>query len=216
MQCIWYGDHLDLIKWGVLLRLADFFDARRILQLAYYRYSKNFDRLVIDGNEYDIPPEVIDHFRCLQTIESIRSKTKVSVYAPLFQERAPHSKAALAFLSKFQQERCIVFLDPDIGLEPQKPTLDHVLNSEAREIWGAMKAGDVFAFFQHKTNMAGQPWVEPKQAQLADALEVQIEAVKIAKKLSDHPKAVIFYTQKTEHSSAGPSRLDVGASEPSN
>jgi hypothetical protein len=164
MQDFWYGDSLDLIKWGVLLRLADFFEAGRILQLAFNPCTMKFGRLVIDGKEHDIPPEVIAHFRNLRTIGSIRSKIPVTVFDPMFQERASHLEAVLAFLSAFRQERCIVFLDPDAGLEPQRqpPTLRHVLMLEARAVWDAMKAGDVFAFYQHKTNMAGQEWIKPK------------------------------------------------------
>ena len=62
MRDKWYGDKRDLIKWGVLLRLADHFDAMRILQLAYYRPSEFVGRLEIDGQECDIPGEVIAHF----------------------------------------------------------------------------------------------------------------------------------------------------------
>ena len=32
MRDRWYADSRDLIKWGVLLRLAESFDARRVLQ----------------------------------------------------------------------------------------------------------------------------------------------------------------------------------------
>ena len=61
-----------------------------------------------------------------------------------------------------------------------------------------MKADDVFAFYQHKNNMAGQPWIEPKQRQLAEALGVAHEAVKIARALANHPDVVIFYAQRPD------------------
>lgn len=120
MQDFWYGDKLDLIKWGVLLRLAERFGAGRILQIAFNPRTMKFGRLVIDGEEHDVPPEVIAHFRNLRTIGSISSKIQVTVFDPLFQDRASHVKAVLAFLLAFRQERCIVFLDPDTGLQPQK------------------------------------------------------------------------------------------------
>ena len=87
MQDFWYGDKLDLIKWGVLLRLAERFDAGRILQIAFNPRTMEFGRLVIDGEKHDIPPEVIAHFRNLRTIGSISSKIKVTVFEPLFQEK---------------------------------------------------------------------------------------------------------------------------------
>jgi hypothetical protein len=48
MRDRWYADNRDLIKWGVLLRLAGSFEPRRILQLGFYRPSE-FGQLVIDG-----------------------------------------------------------------------------------------------------------------------------------------------------------------------
>jgi hypothetical protein len=191
----WYADNRDLIKWGTLLRLAGIFEAIRIIQLAFYRPSE-FGRLVIDGQEYDIPEEVIAHFRNLRTIGSLGSKVRVTVFDPVFQDRAAHQQAILALLPAFGQERCIVFLDPDTGLEPRTPSLDHVLASEARAIWDAMKPGDVFAFYQHQTNRAGQPWIEPKRGQLADALAVPIESVKIASGPGIAQDVVFFYTQR--------------------
>ena len=94
MQDFWYGDKLDLIKWGVLLRLAERFDAGRILQIAFNPRTMEFGRLVIDGEKHDIPPEVIAHFRNLRTIGSISSKIKVTVFDPLFQEK--HSACTLS------------------------------------------------------------------------------------------------------------------------
>jgi hypothetical protein len=196
MRDRWYADNRDLIKWGVLLRLAESFDAPRILQLAFYRPSK-FDQLVIDGKEHNIPKEVIAHFRNLRTIGSISSKVRVTVFDPVFKDRRTYRQAVLALLDAFWQERCIVFLDPDTGLEPQKnPNLDHVLNDEAKEIWNKMKNGDVFVFYQHKTNRTGQPWIEPKRRQLAKALQVQRNAIKIAHAPAIANDVVFFFIQK--------------------
>jgi hypothetical protein len=195
MRDKWYADNRDLIKWGVLLRLAGIYKAARILQLAFYRPSE-FGQLVIDGQQHAIPEEVIAHFRNLRTIGSIGSKVRVTVFDPVFQDRPTHQQAVLALLPAFGQERCIVFLDPDTGLEPRDPTLDHVLADEARAIWDAMKSGDVFAFYQHQTNRAGQPWIEPKQKQLAGALGVPIQQIKIASGNEIAQDVVFFYTQK--------------------
>jgi hypothetical protein len=195
MRDRWYGDKRDLIKWGVLLRLAGSFEARRILQLAFYRASE-FGQLVIDGQAQDIPEEVIAHFRNLRTIGSIGSEIRVTVFDPAFEDRATHLQAVLALLRAFAQERCIVFLDPDTGLESQNPSLDHVLNDEASAIWNNMKSGDVFVFYQHQTNRAGQPWIEPKRNQLAEALHLQPDAVKMAQAPDIANDVVFFFSQK--------------------
>jgi hypothetical protein len=59
-----------------------------------------------------------------------------------------------------------------------------------------MKVGDVFALYQHETNKAGQEWIGPKQSQLAKALRVLPEAVKIAKCPLISKVVAIFYTQR--------------------
>jgi hypothetical protein len=177
---LWYADKRDVVKWGVLLQLAANFEAQRILQLAYYRPS-DFGRLTIDGKDYPIPDQVIAHFRNVRAVGSLGSRVRVTVFDPPLGDREAHLRAVLALLPAFTQERCIVFLDPDTGLEPRgKASLDHVLSSEARAIWKAMKHGDVFALYQHQTNRAGQPWIEPKQGQLAEALGIPMEQVKVA------------------------------------
>lgn len=61
MKDRWYADNRDLVKWGVLLRLADAFEVQRIVQLAFYR-SSTFGQINIDGQEQDLPAEVISHF----------------------------------------------------------------------------------------------------------------------------------------------------------
>jgi len=191
----WYGDKRDLIKWGVLLHLAEDYGAERILQLAFYRPSK-FGRIEIDGQKRDLPAEVISHFRDLRTITGISSHPRVTVFDVEFKDRDEYLQSALTFLGAFASERCIVFLDPDTGLEPQKPSFEHVRDEEAKDIWDAMKSGDIFVFYQHQTNRRGQDWVKPKKSQLAAALggvgEIKkAEAPEIAKDV------VFYYIQKS-------------------
>jgi hypothetical protein len=197
MQDAWYADKRDLVKWGALFQLADNFKVGRIMQIAYYRPSQ-FGQLEVDGKPGPIPEEVIAHFRDLRAAGSLGSKVRVTVFDPCFTEdRGAYQKAVLALLSAFAQEPCIVFLDPDTGLAPRSPKLEHVLGEEARGIWEKMKVGDVFAFYQHQTNMAGKPWVPLKRNQLAEALGVPQDAIKVA---NAAPPAVqdiaIFYVRK--------------------
>jgi len=195
MQDRWYADNRDLVKWGVLLRLAEIFKVQRVLQIAFYRPS-TFGRLVIDGEAHDLPAEVVAHFRDLRTIGDISPTVRVTVYDPVFEDRDTYLQSVLALLQAFAQERCIVFLDPDTGLEPQSPGLEHVLEAEARAIWKQMKQGDVFVFYQHQTNRAGQPWIDPKRNQLAQALEVQVEDIKVAMAPEIANDVVFFFTQR--------------------
>ena len=173
MRDLWYADNRDLIKWGVLLRLALGFEASRILQLAFYRPSE-FGQLVIDGQTHNIPEEVIAHFRNPRTIGSISSKIRVTVFDPVFEDRPTHLQAVLALLPAFGRERCIVFLDPDTGLESRKPGPAHVLESELAAIWREMGPDDVLVLYQHQTNRDGTPWIESKKVQFEAALELKL------------------------------------------
>jgi hypothetical protein len=102
----------------------------------------------------------------------------------------------------FEQERCVVFLDPDNGLEPQNAGLQHVLETEARSIWEAVKPHDFFVFYQHQTNYAGQPWIEPKRLQLAGALGVPQQSLKIASGPAIARDVVLYYIQRAEQTAA--------------
>ncbi|MBU4233940.1 MAG: hypothetical protein L6277_04875 [Desulfobacterales bacterium] len=195
MQDKFYADKRDLVKWAVLHRLAETYQAQRILQLAFYRPSE-FAKIIIDGVEYDIPKEVRSHFRDIRTVEKIKSKIQVTVFYELFYNRNSYLEAVKKFLSKFQEERCVVFLDPDTGLEPREPNLTHVLESEAKAIWESIKVGDVYVFYQHQTNMAGQPWIEPKRRQLEEALRLPEQSIKIAQGPQIAHDVAFFYKQK--------------------
>ena len=197
MRDCWYADNRDLIKWGVLLRLAEKFEARRVVYLAYYRPS-TFGQLIIDGQKRDIPEEVIAHFRNLRTVGSMGSNVRVTVFDPVFESEDRHTylQAVHALLQAFAQEPCVVFLDPDTGLEPRKAGAKHVLNREAKAVWERMKAGDLFVFYQHQTNRAGQPWIESKREQLANALCVPIDAIRKAHAPDIADDVVFFFTPK--------------------
>jgi hypothetical protein len=195
MRDKFFADNRDLVKWAVLHRLAGIFQAQRILQLAFYRPSE-FESIIIDGQEYGIPQEVLAHFRDLRTIGNINSEICVDVFYDLFEHRGSYLEAVKDFLSRFLRERCVVFLDPDTGLEPQHPSLDHVLESEARAIWEATKSGDVYVFYQHQTNRAGRPWIEPKRRQLEEALRLPEHSIKIAQGPQIAHDVVFFYMQK--------------------
>jgi hypothetical protein len=195
MRDKFFADNRDLVKWAVLHRLAEIFQAQRILQLAFYRQSE-FANIIIDGQEYDIPQEVLGHFRDLRTIGNINSEIRINVFYDLFEHRGNYLESVKDFLSRFLQERCVVFLDPDTGLEPQHPSLDHVLESEAKAIWETMKSGDIYVFYQHQTNRAGRPWIEPKRRQLEEALRLPEQSIKIAQDPQIAHDVAFFYKQK--------------------
>jgi hypothetical protein len=195
MRDQYYADNRDLIKWGVLLHLAETFEVRRIVQLAFYRPS-TFKQLQIDGKPQDIPKEVIAHFRDIQAISRISAKVKVDVFSPILKSRDDHLEAILAYLTTLT-EKCIVFLDPDTGLEPPRAVKrTHVLEKEAFNIWDHMKQEDVFVFYQHKIMFAKHSWIDLRKEQLANALGVPRDAIKMANAPEIANDVVFYFIQK--------------------
>ena len=196
MKDLWYADKRDLIKWGALVLLANRFKATRILQIAYYRPCV-FPPLVIEGQNQQIPPEVLSHFRDVRAASNLKSMARITVFDAVLEDRHEYLESVIALLHAFRQESCVVFLDPDIGLEPQNPTFQHVLDAEALGMWRAMKEGDVFVIYQHKTNRNGQPWIEPKRQQLATAIGVALDRIGQATGPDIANDVVLFFIQKT-------------------
>jgi hypothetical protein len=196
MRDIWYGDNKDLVKWAVLFGLAKKAAADRILQVAYWRPS-TFPQVQLDNQGLDISPEVIRHLRNIHNITSLHSSVRITVIDSEFNDRDEYLRSVLSHISGLRGERCVVFLDPDTGLEPPGGAdPKHVLESEAAAIWQGLKPDDIFAFYQYQTNMAGQPWIEPKQEQLAESLGIQQDAIKVGCAFSIAREVVIFYATK--------------------
>ena len=120
MRDRWYADHRDLVKWGVLLKLAEKFGCQRILQLAFYRPTE-FDQIVLDGEPVDLPAEVIAHFRDIRSAARLTDRVGVTVFDKVFTDRRDYLGSALLLLKAHAATRCVVFLDPDTGLEPGTP-----------------------------------------------------------------------------------------------
>lgn len=195
MRDIWFSDKRDLVKWAVMFHLAEAHEANRIIQIAYYRPS-HFGQVTVDNEEIDFPVPIIDFFRNINNIENIQSEIAVNVFRDLFDDRRAYNEAAIDFINQYAADRCVVFLDPDTGLEPLRPSLNHVLNAEALNIFNTLKPNDIFVLYKHKTNQSNEPWIEPKRIQLANALGLQHENINIAHSLSTANDVVFFYIEK--------------------
>lgn len=182
MRDCWYADKRDLVKWGVLTILAEKYDAKNVIQVAYYNPCE-FGRIEVDGEVHRIPDEVLSHFRNIGNIESLAGPAKVSVFdAPFLKSnRAAYHDAVTKYIQLYKDSRGIVFLDPDTGLEPKgKADYKHILDEEVRMVWNSLPKGWLLVFYQHQTNRSGLPWIEQKRAQLAHALDLNEEEVKLA------------------------------------
>jgi len=191
MKDIWFADNRDLVKWSVLFHLAERYRIDSILQIAYYTPSI-FSKISIDSEEINLPPAIINHFRNIRTVEKIDCKFKITVFDRTFDDRKTYLDAASKFIRGQTGIPKIVFLDPDTGLAPKKPLLTHVLDTEANTFWNLLELSDLFVFYQHQTNRNGQPWIKQKRKQLAVALGISDEKIKVAqgKKIA---RDVVFY-----------------------
>ncbi len=195
MKNKWYSDNRDLVKWSILIHLAKLTSAAKILQIAYFRHDK-FDPVEIDGEFFGIPTEVTSHFRDIHKIEGLSSQIGIHVFDMVFENRDEYLLQALSFMKSFANERCIVFLDPDTGLEPAHPDLTHVLEKEIKRIWATLKIDDILVFYQHQTNRNNKPWIEPKRSQLEMAIEAPVGSVKIAHGMRLARDVAFFYVKK--------------------
>ncbi len=196
MRDQWFSDNRDLIKWSVLLLLARQSGASRVVQIALLNPS-DYGQVEIDGKSYDIPSEVLSCFRDIRTVTDLSHNPRISVFDAPFQNRGYYLSAALDYVASFGNERCVVFLDPDTGLEPNGGgDTKHVLEREARQFWTALPAGSLFVFYQHETNKAGKPWIEEKRKQLARAISIPVEQIRTASGPKIARDVVFFFAAK--------------------
>jgi len=195
MRNQWYGDNRDLVKWSVLLHIADLYDAKRILQVAYLNPTE-FPTIRINNEPHPIPAPIIRRFRNIRDAENIKGSMEIKVFDEPFEERESYHRKVLEWLDSYSEGRGVVILDPDTGLQPGVPNMKHVLDYEVGEIWNSLKPGDVFVFYQHQTNRAGKPWVPEKKEQLAKALGVSKEKVLIAEGFKIARDVVLLYSQR--------------------
>jgi len=196
MQDKYYADRRDLIKWSVLIRLAEQYKLSRIIQIAYLRPS-TFDMIDIAGKQTELPPQVLAHFRNIRNITALHTEISISVFDRMFDGRITYHKALSRYLAEFGAELRLVFLDPDTGLQPAgKPDLKHVFDAEAHAIWSQLKTSEVFAFYQHQTNRGGKPWIEEKRTQLENAIKVGKGAVLVGQSPGIANDVVIYFAVK--------------------
>lgn len=199
MRDLWYGDNRDLIKWGVLLELAQQYRAKHILQVLYERATV-WKHLEVDGKQVDLCPAVLQHFRNTNSIIGLRCDAGVDVLSDTFADRGTYLRTVLDRIQLRTRRPGIVFLDPDTGLEPPggKAGLEHVLESELGQIWRTLSSGDVMVFYQHQTNRNGAPWIEPKKMQFERALNIPRGSAKLAQ-AAEIARDVAFFFVKKNH-----------------
>lgn len=196
MRDQWYADKRDLVKWGVVLTLAERYAARHILQVLYHRPSA-WAELDIDGDKVPLPDAVVRHFRDPGTIVNIAARVPVEVVAEDLVDRREYQRCVVERLRACTRLPGIVLLDPDTGLAPKVAGLEHVVETELCEVWRELQPGDVLILYQHQTNRRGEPWVEETRAQFAEALGIDPRTATLAWSERIARDVAFFYAQKT-------------------
>ncbi len=197
MQNKYYADNRDLVKWSVLIRLAEEYKLSRIIQVAYLLQDSKFDNIAIDGLKPEPPsPEVLLHFRNMRGISALHMEISISVFDQKFgkDNRGTYHNDLIQFLAALGDKPRLVFLDPDIGLQPLgRFDSRHVLCTEVHKIWSQLKTREVFAFYQHKPLFVpGTLWIEEYRTRLGKAIEVGKEAVLVGKSPIAMDVAIFF------------------------
>ena len=89
--------------------------------------------------------------------------SKLPFFEEPFHDRKTYLLSALRYIAQFDGSPKAVFLDPDTGLAPRKPSSTHVDATEVNDFWSKLASGDFFVLYQHQTNFAGRPWIEEKR-----------------------------------------------------
>ncbi len=198
MKDKWYSDNRDLVKWGVLLQLAELYDIATILQVAYFRPTPWDEKSIeIDGRTYPLPPEVVCHFRDIKNITTLRPNVMV-LDAPCH-DRDQYLQRVLMAIRDLPKP-AIVFLDPDTGLEPKgKAGFEHVLETELREIWHALRPGDLLVFYQH-ANRGRRTWIKEKKTQFEKAIGLEPGGSKLARGKGIAHDVAFFFSHRLDSS----------------
>ncbi len=156
MRDQWYGDDRDVVKWSTLVHLARRESVATILQVAMYRPSQPVAPLTTAFGPVEPPAEVIGHFRALDNIQGLAEATglEIEVFKDLFTHRAAYFRQVCE-LVRGRSEPVVVFLDPDIGMEPEQGGPEHVTSAEISAVFEALRPGDWLVCYQHARRQKG-------------------------------------------------------------
>jgi hypothetical protein len=201
MKDEWFSDHLDLIKWAIVHRLAASHGLQHVAHIAFFSPSKT-PSIHIDVDDHPVNDVVWRYFRDWKRMEQQSlGDLRVRIFDQTWHgtARSDYVKSASCWL-KQQKDARLVLLDPDTGLAPTSGgDHRHLRPSEVNDIWLALKTGDILAIYQHAPRGKNQ-WMQTQLSEryqdLGDLLG-NGHHFQIAHRKEDHPKAAIFWLLKS-------------------
>ena len=186
MRNEWYGDNRDVVKWSTLVHLASRETIRYILQIAMFRPDD--DRPQLGTFQADrvvplkpLPEEVVHHFSRdldLNDIQRLADSTGfcIDVTNEPFIDRQEYFDRVCERIKRYAAP-VVAFLDPDTGLAPQSPSLQHVTESDLISVFSTLRSGGVLVSYQHGWRKKG--WEELSRQKFARWLRVsEVETFK--------------------------------------
>lgn len=206
MRTQWFGDRRDVVKWALLVRLAEDNTAARIIQVAC-RWAKEEDK----GESWDGYEKQIATFfqkrRKLESIEELQKflslKQEIEMLDPPVASKDDPQREY--FMQVFQElkkrtYRKVVLLDPDTGLQPGKRSTErHITLENVKTTYESLGSGDFLVIYQHKPlfEKKEEDWKEARRKKLATIKEIKNE-IQIGENLDIAKDVVFFYVQKAE------------------
>lgn len=156
MRDQWYGDDRDVVKWSALIHVARREAVTDILHVAMYRPSQPVAPVATALGLVAPPDEVLAHFRDLDNIQRLAQATGVTieVFKDLFTHRSAYFRRVCDRIQALERP-VVVFLDPDIGLEPEQGGPEHVTSDEIAMVFAALRPADLLVCYQHARRQKG-------------------------------------------------------------
>jgi hypothetical protein len=181
MRDFWYSDNRDLLKWALLIHLADKHKLKTIIQVPFWRRENKQMYFTLRDKRIPIPDEVWSFFRDIRHIKQLGSKCGITLKVVgeefTHPERLKYSTLVVQYL-KGCKGSLLLFLDPDTGLEPQKPNEKHVSLKELQNAWANLHVGDFMVLYQHARREKN--WCKNVKDQVSKACGVDVDNVDVA------------------------------------
>ena len=203
MRDKWYADKRDLVKWGGIMHLLNNKDLgiKTVFQIAYYRHD-SWPPLNFNGDDIPIPEKVLKYFRDINLIKKLDPRIKVFDQEFEHKNRQGYTDDLCKMLKEIQEKK-IVFLDPDTGLEPRECGCgaEHIKRKEVKQIFDSLNSGDFLVFYQHRfwpPKDNGKTWNEIRLSELAKACGLSRSKIKTWKANEIANDVIFFFAEKED------------------
>jgi hypothetical protein len=155
MRDVWYSDRRDLVKWASVAATARSARIKEVIWVALLPQNREASgQQVALKRRFGVRGEVVwRYFRDMHDIVSLGHELGIKItladddLASLTRDKYV---LALADQLKRRRTRCVVFVDPDTGIAPDKrASLAHISTKHLAQVWDALKPEDWIVVYQH-------------------------------------------------------------------